>query len=57
MPNITNWSLREVNIYSNLTGIKVESTGSGYVISQSIEENTKIKKDDKLKIELKSKVK
>ena len=57
MPNITNWSLREVNIYSSLTGIKVESTGSGYVISQSIEENTKIKKDDKLKIELKSKLK
>ncbi len=57
MPNITNWSLREVNIYSSLIGIKVESTGSGYVISQSIEENTKIKKDDKLKIELKSKLK
>ena len=40
MENLKGWSLSEVKTYCNLIGLKLEYNGYGYVINQSIEENT-----------------
>ncbi len=42
MPNMSNWSLNDVKTYCNLVGIKLEYSGYGYVVSQSIEAGTPI---------------
>ena len=55
MPNITGWSLQEVNNLSSILNIKLESTGLGFVTSQSIKEGTIINPIDKLIIDLKPK--
>lgn len=56
IPNLINWSRREIDIYANLANIECEIEGSGYVYEQSIEKNTILKDDDILKVKLKSKV-
>lgn len=53
MPNIIGWSLRDVHKLSDLIGFKMESIGNGYVTTQNIKKDTKIKKDDYLGVELK----
>ena len=55
IPDMTNWSKREVEIYAKLSKIKYEIEGNGFVYEQSIEPNTKIEKEV-LKLKLKSKI-
>ena len=43
IPNMINWSLREVKTYCNLINIKCNMEGYGFVESQSISPNTNIK--------------
>lgn len=40
MPNMTRWSLSDVKNYCNLIGLKLEYSGYGYVLSQSIAQDT-----------------
>lgn len=40
MPNMTGWSLSDVKNYCNLIGLKIEYSGYGYVIGQSIAQDT-----------------
>jgi len=54
MPNILNWSHREVMELSTLTGLEVDYEGSGFVTSQSIKHGEKIG-NGKLKVTLKEK--
>lgn len=55
MPNMNNWSKKEVNIFAKFANIEVEYDGLGYVIEQSIAANEVIKERDKLKVKLKDK--
>ena len=36
IPNLINWSRREIDIYANLANIECEIEGSGYVYEQSV---------------------
>lgn len=54
IPNMINWSYKEVNTYFSLANIKHNIKGSGYVISQSIDPNTIIK-DETLELVLENK--
>ncbi|WP_156290431.1 penicillin-binding protein [Oceanobacillus salinisoli] len=54
MPNIKDWSIRDVSQLADLIGLKMESFGNGYVITQNIEEGTPIKENDYLAVELKA---
>lgn len=54
MPDIKGWSMREVFKLADLTGLKVEIMGNGYVVKQGIKEGTAIKENDYLGIELNS---
>lgn len=56
IPNLMNWSTRELDTFGSLANIEYESEGFGYVYEQSIEEGT-ILKDDILKVKFKSKIK
>ena len=46
MENLQGWSLNEVETFANLLGIKLEYSGYGYVISQSIAPGTIIDKEN-----------
>lgn len=52
MPNMENWSLRDVMKASNLAGLKVSYTGEGYVVSQNIKPGVPVKKGQKLIVKL-----
>ena len=52
IPNMTNWSKREVETFTKLSNIKYEIEGTGFVYWQSIEPDSIIK-DDILKLKLK----
>jgi penicillin-binding protein 2B len=54
IPDMYGWSLRDVMKVANLTGLKLNSTGSGYVMKQNIKAGSLIKKGDFLIIDLKS---
>ena len=57
IPNLNNWSKRELDTFAMLANIEYESEGSGYVYEQSISKGSIIKKDDDiLKVKLKSKI-
>ena len=56
VPNMINYSKREVSTYCSLSNIKCEIIGSGFVYEQSIEENTILNSDDILTIKLKTKM-
>lgn len=56
MPNILNWSKREVIYLMDKIGIEYKLNGNGYVISQSINEGTIITRELKLEAELKNKI-
>lgn len=45
LPDFTGWTYNEVNTYASLVGIKLNITGYGYVIGQSIPPNSPITKD------------
>ncbi|MCM1371331.1 MAG: penicillin-binding protein [Clostridium sp.] len=53
MPNILKWSKKDVITLCDMLGINVEIEGYGYVISQSIEANSSLKKEETLKVVLK----
>ncbi|MBP3920282.1 MAG: penicillin-binding protein [Bacilli bacterium] len=48
MPNMTNWSKREVKYLFDTLGLKYKFNGSGYVKEQSIKENTVINKEQEV---------
>lgn len=56
IPNLNNWSKRELNTFVTLSNIKCEIEGTGYVYEQSTPKNTILKDDDILKVKLKSRV-
>ncbi|MFT8743005.1 MAG: PASTA domain-containing protein, partial [Lentilactobacillus hilgardii] len=49
MPRIIGWNKKDVAEFCQLTGLKLESTGSGYADSQSINFSQTIKKGQTLK--------
>lgn len=54
MVDLTGWSLNDVRTYCNLIGLKLEYSGYGYVVSQSINKDTLIDKNNMvLNVELK----
>ena len=53
IPDMYGWSLRDVMKVANLTDLKLNSNGSGYVIKQNIKAGSKIRKNDFLIIDLK----
>lgn len=52
MPNLSKWTKKELNVYANLTGVKIEMSGSGCVKSQNLAKGTKINKDTVIKVKL-----
>lgn len=56
MPDMTYWSLKEVNTYSRLTNIDIKVDGTGFVYEQNIEKNTIINKNTKIEVKLKNKI-
>ncbi len=52
MPNIIGWSLNEVKTFASLIGIKLNTTGYGYVSYQSLEENTPLNSESILEVTL-----
>ena len=56
IPNLNNWSKRELDIFASLANIKYESEGTGYAYEQSIEKGSIINEDDVLKVKLRSKI-
>lgn len=53
MPNIKGWSAKEVSELSEFLAIEIEIKGSGFVTKQSVTPNTKLKKDQKITVNLK----
>ncbi|MDQ0229035.1 penicillin-binding protein [Metabacillus malikii] len=51
MPDLKNWSLREINQFSRFTGLEVQREGNGFVTSQSIKPGAKVG-DGVLKVKL-----
>lgn len=56
LPNMTNWSKREVTYVLDKLNIKYTLTGNGYVKNQSINENTPITPELEVKITLENKI-
>ncbi|WP_188205720.1 penicillin-binding protein [Alkalibacillus aidingensis] len=52
MPDLTGWSLREVLALGQLTDIKIDYIGTGFVTDQSIEMNSTFSQDRILVVEL-----
>lgn len=52
MPNMSEWSRKDVATFAQFVGLKVTYKGSGRVVKQSLNENTPIKKGDQLLVEL-----
>lgn len=53
MPDMKNWSLREVHEFGHLMDLQLETIGSGFVTKQNIDPGKKIKEGDYLGVELK----
>ncbi|WP_251549059.1 penicillin-binding protein [Neobacillus muris] len=53
-PDMTGWSLRDVMKVANLSGVKLNSKGKGYVVQQSISPKELLKEGDYLIVELKT---
>ncbi|TDM48003.1 penicillin-binding protein [Macrococcoides goetzii] len=54
MPDMTSWSKRDLLMFEQLTQIKVQFDGNGYVVKQSIAPNTDVKKGDKVMVSMDS---
>ncbi len=52
IPDMTGWSMRDVLKVANLTGLKLNVTGSGFVSSQNIAPNSPVQKNDPLVVTL-----
>ncbi|MFJ7728929.1 penicillin-binding protein [Neobacillus sp. NPDC097160] len=53
-PDMTGWSLRDVMKIANLTGVKLNSKGKGYVTQQNIQPNAILHSGDFLIVDFKS---
>lgn len=53
MPNMSGWTRKDVKLFAKLSGIAIETNGSGSVVSQSIPEGTIINTDSNISVELK----
>ncbi|RKD24094.1 hypothetical protein BEP19_06710 [Ammoniphilus oxalaticus] len=53
LPDFTGQTLREVMEYSSMMGLSLDVHGKGYVVSQNIEEGTRVKRGGQLAVELK----
>ncbi len=53
-PNMTGWSLRDVNEGSQIIRRKTKFNGSGYVVKQNITEGTILRKEEFLIVDLKT---
>jgi penicillin-binding protein 2B len=53
-PDMTGWSLRDVMKVSKISGVKLNSTGSGYVVKQNIAEGAVLHNGDFLIVDLKT---
>lgn len=51
---MTGWSLRDVMKVAKVSGMKLNSTGSGYVVKQNIKEGASLRKGDFLIVDLKT---
>lgn len=56
IPNMTNWSRRELDIFTALANIEYKYEGTGYIYEQNIVDDV-LKKEDILEVKLKSKIK
>lgn len=56
MPNMSYWSLKEVEIYSKLSGISYKYSGNGFVYEQNIEPGTLINNKSVIKVKLNNKL-
>ncbi len=52
IPDMTDWSERDVLALSNLLGIDIQVNGSGFVSDQSVEADSKVKDDMKIEVDL-----
>ena len=52
MPDMTNWSKKDVKDFSRLSGLEVVFTGTGYVNSQSIPSGSKVDRGTKITVGL-----
>lgn len=50
MPNMIGWTYKDVSVYCDMAGITFASSGNGKVVSQSIEEGTKIDKKAQISV-------
>ena len=53
LPNMVNWSYKDVMIYKELTGLNIICNGSGVVSSQSVSEKTTVSSETEIVLELK----
>jgi penicillin-binding protein 2B len=53
-PDMTGWSLRDVMKVAKISGMKLNSTGGGYVVKQNIKEGAALRKEDFLIVDLKT---
>ncbi|MFP5111180.1 penicillin-binding protein [Bacillaceae bacterium C204] len=54
VPDMTGWSLRDVMKVANITGLKLNSKGKGYVTHQNIKPKTHVQKGDFLIVDFKT---
>ncbi len=52
MPNMTNWTRKDIQAFSELTGISITISGTGKVTSQSIEEGQTIDASSSMDVQL-----
>lgn len=52
MPDVTGWSLRDIQQLAGLMELQIETFGNGYVVTQHIKEGTPLKEGDYLGVEL-----
>ena len=56
LPNMTNWSKREAKFLLDTLNIKYKMTGTGYIKTQNIKENTPITQEMELELTLENKI-
>lgn len=54
VPDFSGWSLRDVMKVAKISGVKLNSTGSGYVVKQSLKEGALLRTGDFLIVDLKT---
>jgi len=54
VPDFTNWSLRNLLIYKNMSGLEIEISGEGYVESQSVSKGAIITDSSPIVVNLKT---